>query len=194
MLLKTNCSNLGNNRLLLSLLFFCVIMNIPDQCIALVYLRGLRAKKVADILNGLKSSTSKTGFNETTLYIEEGNGNTEQQGSTDRGFARTVDKVKLKKVCKLLQSALGTLEKLDSDHHNGVASKQEDKSQRSEPKPKSTPSLCFCSCGCRGCCLMRPIIMYRVKYKPPKFKMRALKAKTKCGNPLYGICLGRKKR
>lgn len=169
-------------------------MNIPDQCIALVYLRGLRAKKVADILNGLKSSTSKTDFNETTLYIEKGNGNTEQQGSTDRGFARTVDKVKLKKVCKLLQSALGTLEKLDSDHHNGVASKQEDKSQRSEPKPKSTPSLCFCPCGCRGCCLMRPMIMYRVKYKPPKFKMRALKAKTKCGNPLYGICLGRKKR
>lgn len=70
-------------------------MTIPDQCIALVYLRGLRAKKVADILNGLKSSTSKTGFNETTLYIEKGNGNTEQQGSTDRGFARTVDKVKL---------------------------------------------------------------------------------------------------
>lgn len=186
MLLKTNWSNLGNNRLLLSLLFFCVIMNIPDQCIALVYLRGFRAKKVADILNGLKSSTSKTGFNETTLYIEKGNGNTEQQGSTDRGFARTVD--------KLLQSALGTLEKLDSDHHNGVASKQEDKSQRSEPKPKSTPSLCFCPCGYRGCCLMRPMIMYRVKYKPPKFKMRALKAKTKCGNLLYGICLGRKKR
>lgn len=169
-------------------------MNIPDQCIALVYLRGLRAKKVADILNDLKPSTSKTGFNETTLYIEKGNGNTEQQGSTDRGFARTVDKVKLKRVCKLLQNALGTMEKLDSDYHNRVVSKQEDKSQRSEPKPKSTPSLCFCPCGCGGCCLMRPMIMYKVKYKPPKFKMRALKAKTKCGNPLYGFCLGRKKR
>ena len=157
-------------------------------------LKGAPCEKGGWYFEWLKSSTSKTGFNETTLYIEKGNGNTEQQGSTDRGFARTVDKVKLKKVCKLLQSALGTLEKLDSDHHNGVASKQEDKSQRSEPKPKSTPSLCFCPCGCRGCCLMRPMIMYRVKYKPPKFKMRALRAKTKCGNPLYGICLGRKKR
>lgn len=34
-------------------------MNIPDQCIALVYLRGLREKKVADILNGLNRRQAK---------------------------------------------------------------------------------------------------------------------------------------
>ena len=191
MLLKRNWSSLGNHRFLLSLLFFCVIMNRPDQCIALVYLRGLHAKNVADILFDFKSSTSKTGFKETTLYIEkEGDGNTEQQVSTERGFARRVDKVKLKRVCKLLQNALGTLEKLDFDHHNEVVSKQEDKSQKSEPKPKWTPSLCFCPCGFGGCCLMRPMIMYKVKYKPPRFKLLALKAKTKCGDPLCGVYLG----
>ena len=70
----------------------------------------------------------------------------------------------------------------------GGISKLKDKS--SETKP----SLCCYPCGGGGCCLMRPMIIYKVKYTPPKFKMKPLKSKTKCGFPHYGIRLGRKRR
>ena len=144
-----------------------------------------------------KSASSKTGIKHASLHFnkEDRRTDTGQQMTIpgkSNGFVRTLDNVKLKRVCKLLQNALGTLEEFKNPNtHGGGISKQEDKAPK--PKPKSYPNLCVFPCGCGGCCLMRPVILYKVKYTPPKFKMKPLNPKTKCGNPHYGICLGRKK-
>lgn len=108
------------------------------------------------------------------------------------GVTRHSDSAKLKTVCKLLEKALGSLKDLSQKSPKGPGGripKLKDKS------PKSKPSFCyFPACGCGGCCLMRPMIMYKVKYTPPKFKIKPLKAKPKCGHPHYGVYLGRKRR
>ena len=103
---------------------------------------------------------------------------------------RNPDSLKIKTVCKLLEKALGSLKSLSQNtSKDGRGTKVKDKS--SKPKP-SFPY--FPLCGCAGCCLMRPMIMYKVKYTPPKFKMKPLKAKAKCGHPHCGVYLGRKRR
>lgn len=104
------------------------------------------------------------------------------------GFARNLKAAKIKRVCRLLQRALDGLKEFSKSVPAGGVSKQKDK--YSKPKP----SLCCCPCGCGGCCLIRPMIMYKVKYTPPKFKMKPLKSKTNCGCPHYGIHLGRRRR
>lgn len=106
----------------------------------------------------------------------------------ENGFARNLNAAKIKRVCKLLERALDGLKEFDKSTSAGGASKSKDKSSMTKP------SLCCCPCGCGGCCLTRPMIMYKVKYTPPKFKMKPLKSKTKCGYPHYGILIGRKRR
>lgn len=106
----------------------------------------------------------------------------------ENGFTRNLNAAKIKRVCRLLERALDGLKEFGKSTSAGGVSKSKDKSS------KTKPSLCFCPCGCGGCCLMRPMIMYKVKYTPPKFKMKPLKSKTKCGCPHYGIHLGRKRR
>lgn len=108
--------------------------------------------------------------------------------SDGSGFARNLNAAKIKRVCRLLERALDGLKEFSKSAPAGGVSKLKDKSS------KMKPSLCCCPCGCGGCCLMRPMIMYKVKYTPPKFKMRPLKSKTKCGCPHYGLHLGRKRR
>ena len=105
----------------------------------------------------------------------------------ENAFARNLNTAKIKRVCGLLERALDGLKKFGKSTSAGGVSKLKDKSS------KTKPSLCFCPCGCGGC-LMRPMIMYKIKYTPPRFKMTPLKSKTKCGCPHYGIHLGRKRR
>lgn len=124
-----------------------------------------------------KNETVKRMFASKSNHPSDGN-----------AFARNLNAAKLKSVCRLLERALDGLKEFSQSAPSGGVSKLKDKF----PKPK--PSLCCIPCGCGGCCLMRPMIMYKVKYTPPKFKMKPLKSKTKCGCPHYGIHLGRKRR
>lgn len=185
------------------------VLSLFDICLASNHVKQLRAIKNA---HNLKSSSRRPGIKEVFLYNDKNNQQTDAEilqrlpliGKSNRvpnnGLPRTLDTSKLKRVCKLLQNALGSLKELSPSTQEGGPSKLNDKSPKPKPKPKPklkpkpNPSLCFFPCGCGGCCLMRPMIMYKIKYTPPKFKMKPLKSTTKCGNPHYGICLGRKKR
>lgn len=149
----------------------------------------------------LKSPLSRAEIRHVLLNTEKkgqtsGIDQIESIPSKSNVFPRTLDTEKLKKVCKLLQTALGRLQELSPSKQEGVTSKLNDKSPKgkSKPKIKPKPPLCFFPWGCGGCCLMRPFNMYKVKYTPPKYKMKPLKPKTKCGNPHYGIYLGRRRR
>ena len=130
-----------------------------------------------DNKNRQKNKTVRRMFASKSNHPSDGN-----------GFTRNLNAAKIKRVCRLLERALDGLKEFSKSAPAGGVSKLNDKSS------KPNPSLCCCPCGCGGCCLMRPMIMYKVKYTPPKFKMKPLKPKTKCGCPHYGIHLGRKRR
>ena len=182
--------------------FIYVFFNFFGNCLAWNDSDGPRSSKgIPSVPNNLTSSSSSTGIREVSLNNErkDQSPDAEQIVSIPRrsnGLQRAIDTSKLRKVCKLLQNALGSLQELSPSTQEGGTLKEDDKSPKAkaEPKPKLKSPMRFFPCGCGGCCLMRPMIMCKVKYTPPKFKMKPLKSKTKCGNPHYGICLGRRKR
>ena len=182
--------------------FIYVFFNFFGNCLAWDDSNGPRSSKgISSILNNLTSSSSSTGIREVSLNNETKDQSpyTEQTVPIPRrsnGLQRTLDTSKFRNVCKLLQNALGNLQELSPSTQEGGTLKIDEKSLKAKavPKPKLKPSMCFFPCGCGGCCLMRPMIMCKVKYTPPKFKMKPFKSKTKCGNPHYGICPGRRKR
>lgn len=184
--------------------FICFGLNLFDNCLASDNFSRSRVINIAyRKRSNLKLPSSTASMQEVSLYNDDKSQEVdkEQRVAIPRkrnGLARTFDTTKLRRVCKLLQNALGSLKELNPSSQEEGTSKLEDKSPKAKPKPKAepkpNPSMCFFPCGCGGCCLMRPMIMYKVKYTPPKFKMKPLKSKTKCGHPHYGICLGRRKR
>lgn len=103
---------------------------------------------------------------------------------------REVSKEKLHKVCDLLQNAIEALEVKDNKHFNDKAKKPDKK------KDKSCPCMCLLGSMPCGCCplpygCLCPMCQVKVKYTPPKFKLKVMKAKVKCGHPLCGIHLGK---
>lgn len=176
-----------------------IVLNLHCVCVAVAskssnsiyHARGTNL--VLSVLANVKSSKKAFHFhdhrkrrnNETEKRMSATQSNNLSYGSD---ITRTLNSAKLKKVGRLLEKALDGLKECSQSAPEGGILKLKDKS------PKQKPSLCCFPCGCGGCCLMRPMIMYKVKYTPPKFKMKPLKSKTKCGCPHYGIHLGKKRR
>lgn len=170
--------------------FWCIgiVLNLHGDCLAYSSVNHKRTT-ILSKLKTLSSLYDDKGRreNETEQRIASPQSNGHTGGN---GFTRNLNATKLKTVCRLLEKALDGLKEFSQSAPEGGISKLKDKS----PKPKPKPSLCCIPCGCGGCCLMRPMTMLKVKYTPPKFKMKPLKSKTKCGSPHYGIYLGRKRR
>ena len=176
-----------------------IVLNLHCNCLASKSPDDISLTRNIDLAYSvranLKSSneTSSSPFNDNknrpknktvrTIFASKSNHPTDE-----KAFARNLNAAKIKRVCRLLEGALDGLKEFGKSTSAGGVRKLKDKSS------KTLPSLCCWPCGCCGCCLMRPMIMYKVKYTPPKFKMKPLKSKTKCGCPHYGIYLGRKRR
>ena len=170
-----------------------IVLKLHCDCLASKSPDDVSRRRNTDLNYSVPDNLNST--NETSPFNDNKNrrkNNTERtifastksnHPTDENGFVRNLNAAKIKRVCRLLERALDGLKEFDIS-----TSKLKDKSS------KTKPSLCCCPCGCGGCCLMRPMIMYKVKYTPPKFKMTPLKSKTKCGCPHYGIHLGRKRR
>lgn len=181
--------------------FWCIgiVCTLPCDCFASKsYNSTAVTQKTNGILPEFRSSNKTFYFHDRK---KRENNETEERSLApqssnpigDDGFARTLKSAKLNKVCKLLEKALHGLKEFrggESASDEGISNLKDKPSKDKSSKP-AKPSLCCFPCGC---CLMRPMIMYKVKYTPPKFKMKPLKSKTKCGCPHYGVYLGRKRR
>ena len=181
---------------------WCIVLNLHCDCLASKFSKNVyRAREANGDFNVLASLKSTNGIlhrpdhkkrrnNETEESTLASESNVNLADGSDFARTRTLNSAKLKNVCRLLKKALDGLK--ECDQSTSVPGKPVLKLKDKSSKPK--PSLCCIPCGCGGCCLMRPMIMYKVKYSPPKFKMKPLKSKTKCGCPHYGVYLGRKRR
>lgn len=182
-----------------------LVCTLPCDCLASKSSNSVavtpKTNVVLSVLFDFRSSNKTLYFND---HKKRGNNETEERSLAPQssnpiggnGFARTLKSAKLNKVCKLLEKALHGLKECrggESASDEGI-SKLKDKPSMDKSSKPAKPSLCCFPCGCSGCCLMRPMIMYKVKYTPPKFKMKPLKSKTKCGCPHHGVYIGRKRR
>ena len=109
---------------------------------------------------------------------------------------REIKQRKLKKICKLLKSVMHTLKSIDkTKKQNDGKEKQNDCACANAPcggcpcLPGCCPTI---PCGCGGCIRVPlsfgcPCMIVKMKYTPPKFKIKAPKAKTTCGTPCHPV-------